>query len=268
MNGRVAIKNGLKLSLRAVGLLEPLQTLRQEQAERELRKQRPRGLSLFSQFISPGELCIDVGANVGDVTQMFLELGARVIAVEPQRENVAILQRRFQDNAAVTVVPKGLAASPGEHELLICTSGDCSSMDPEYVARVSASGRLPVGEYRWDSRQTVEVTTLDRLIRQFGQPAFVKVDVEGFEYEVVRSLAAPVRALSIEFTPERFTPTFRCIEHLASLGDVEFNYTVGRSMKFALRRWVSAEAVCDVLRSTSFPVWTGPAGDVYMRSRQ
>jgi FkbM family methyltransferase len=236
MNGRVAVKNGLKRSLRAVGLLEPLQTFRQERAERGSRNQGPMGLSLFSRFVSRGDLCIDVGANVGDVTQMFLELGARVIAVEPQRENIAILQRRFHNNAAVTIVPKGLAASPGEQELLVCSSGDCSSMDPEFVARVSASGRLPASEYRWDSRQTVEVTTLDLLIRQFGQPAFVKVDVEGFEYEVIRSLVAPVRALSIEFTPERFPPTFRCIEHLASLGDVEFNYTIGRSMKFDTAR--------------------------------
>jgi len=222
-------------------------------------------LRVYSQFVSPRTLCIDVGANVGDVTQMFLDLGACVVAVEPQRENIAVLERRFHGNPDVTIVRKGVAASPGERELLVCNSCDCSSMDPEFVACVSASGRLPSSDYVWDSKQTVEVTTLDLLIRQFGRPAFVKVDVEGFEYEVIRTLVAPVAAMSFEFTPERFQPTLQCIEHVASLGTVEFNYTLRRSMDFVLPRWVAGDHLCHLLRTASFPIYTGPAGDVYVR---
>ena len=100
-----------------------------------------------------------------------------------------------------------------------------------------------------------------------GHRQFVKVDVEGFEYEVIRTLVAPVAAMSFEFTPERFHPTFQCIEHLASLGTVEFNYTLRRSMNFVLASWVPGDHLCHLLRTASFPVYTGPAGDVYVRTK-
>lgn len=37
------------------------------------------------QFIKKNDLCFDIGANEGDQTSLFLELGAKVVSVEPQR---------------------------------------------------------------------------------------------------------------------------------------------------------------------------------------
>src|SRR5689334_4646326 len=41
-------------------------------------------LRFYRQFVGPGDLVFDVGANVGHVTKVFLRAGARVVAIEPQ----------------------------------------------------------------------------------------------------------------------------------------------------------------------------------------
>jgi hypothetical protein len=70
------------------------------------------------------------------------------------------------------------------------------------------------------------MTTLDRLIEQYGTPSFIKIDVEGFEYQVVKGLTQPVKTLSLEFTPEFIESTFKCIDHLQRLGNIRLNYSM------------------------------------------
>jgi hypothetical protein len=89
-------------------------------------------------------------------------------------------------------------------------------------------------EFTWTGKQTIEVTTLDSLIEEFGSPGFIKIDVEGYEFEVLSGLSRPVRALSFEF-PEYLAAASQRVERLCSLGNTEFNYSLGASMKLALR---------------------------------
>ena len=56
---------------------------------------RPRMRAHFSQFICPGELVFDIGANTGHLTQVFLSLGARVVCVEPHPDCVKALKKKF-----------------------------------------------------------------------------------------------------------------------------------------------------------------------------
>ena len=68
---------------------------------------------LFSRFIQPGDLVLDIGANVGKLTAVFMSLGARVVAVEPQPACVTTLKRRFGTQPQVTIIPGGVAEKVG-----------------------------------------------------------------------------------------------------------------------------------------------------------
>jgi hypothetical protein len=61
------------------------------------RRRRARGLHFYRRFIPHGGLCFDIGANVGDRSELFLTLGAHVVAVEPQARCAEALHRRFGD---------------------------------------------------------------------------------------------------------------------------------------------------------------------------
>jgi len=235
----------------------------------QLRAKKERWLSrrLLRQFVAPGCLCFDVGANIGDISEIMLKLGARVVAIEPQAENALRLQQRFESHRAITIVPMAAGANQGAAELLICTSSDCSSLSPEFAETLSRSGRVPAS-YLWDHTEKVEITTLDALISRFGTPHFVKIDVEGYEAEVLKGLNSPVRTLSFEFTPERLDPALECIRRLSSLGDYEFNFTIGRRHRLELEPWVGPDKLADELSTRTFPMIGGPGGDAYARLRQ
>ena len=52
---------------------------------------RRRSRSFYRQFVGPGDLAFDIGAHLGDRVQAWVDLGARVVAVEPQPHLVAVL---------------------------------------------------------------------------------------------------------------------------------------------------------------------------------
>ena len=216
----------------------------------------------YGAFIRAGDLVFDVGANVGNRTEIFLRLGARVIAVEPQPFCVAALQRKFGSDQRVTLVTKALGPTAGEGELQVSQAHTLSSMSTDWIETVKASGRFR--DYEWQDKVRVEVTTLDRLIAEYGPPAFCKIDVEGFELPVLQGLSSPLAAVSFELTPEYMDSAIACLRQLASLGQTEFNYSIAETMELALPNWIDAKAMVQTL--ATLPDRT-IFGDVYARSR-
>jgi FkbM family methyltransferase len=160
------------------------------------------------------------------------------VAVEPQPACVAALRRAFGDR--VTIVPSALAAAPGEAPMFVSDASTLSTLSREWVESLG-EGRF--AEFSWDASETVETTTLDALIAAHGRPAFCKIDVEGYEEQVLAGLSTPLPRLSIEFVPERAAATVRCVDRLLSLGDYRFNLALGERPAFTLPGWVGRDAL-------------------------
>jgi FkbM family methyltransferase len=217
-------------------------------------------LSFYSQFVRRGDVVFDVGANVGNRTSAFVALGAKVVAVEPQPHCVRRLQETFRASDVI-VVSKALGARKGEAEMMVSNIDTLSSLSREWIEKVRKSGRFSV--FEWPHRMKVEMTTMDALIAAYGRPSFCKIDVEGYEYEVLQGLSQPIEAVSLEFTPEAIEPALRSIDYLARLGDYRFNYSLLESLVLTLPEWVSAAEVKDRIRG-----WNGSIrifGDVYAK---
>ena len=109
-----------------------------------------------------------------------------------------------------------------------------SSLSSEWVEAVQQSGRF--AEFQWSERLPVPVTTLDRLIEAHGIPVFSKIDVEGYELEVIQGLSLPIPALSYEFSVERIESRLAALSHLHDLGMRRFNFSWGESLELRRQR--------------------------------
>ena len=219
--------------------------------------------AFYQQFLSPGDLCFDVGANMGGKTAIFLGLGARVIAVEPQPACADFLRAHYGHNPNCVIVEKALGASEGTATMYLNDAIVLSTLSTEWIQRMGQSGRFQGTQ--WNSQIAVPLTSLDRLIEQYGVPAFCKIDVEGYEYHVLQGLSRPLPALSLEFAEETIHQTMRCVERLQELGSYEYNCVQGDGSSLELDHWVDAATICRHLGQRTWPfMW----GDIYARLKR
>jgi FkbM family methyltransferase len=240
-------------------LLEKARTRRWQWSERR------RRVRFYGGLARRDGLCFDIGANVGDRTALFLDIPARVVAVEPQSLCLAVLEERYASHPRVTLVGAAVGAEPGTGEIRQTASGSVyASMSPRWIERVRASGRFAA--FDWDGTEEVEVTTLDALIAAHGVPDFCKIDVEGYEREVLAGLSAPLPSLSFEFAAEYLDSTADCLARLRELGDYEFNYSPGESLALARPGWCPGGELMRALEALGGDIRV--FGDVYARLRR
>jgi FkbM family methyltransferase len=222
---------------------------------------RRRLRRFYSRFVKPGALCFDIGAHLGSRCRAFLDLGARVVAVEPQPQCVAYLQKRWGGDRRLTLIPKAVGAQTGIAVLHINRMNPTISTlaPPSWRTAMAAAAVQPE---RWDHRLKVEVTTLDRLIEEFGMPHFCKIDVEGLEEQALAGLSHPLPALSFEFISFEKAGASACIRRLAGLGPYRFNWSLREKLRLQSPAWVDGPLVERMLTAPAAGI---VSGDIYAR---
>jgi FkbM family methyltransferase len=222
----------------------------------------------FYRNLIPNDGCgvvFDIGANIGDKTRIFSELAENVIAVEPTPSLATVLQERFRNQANVTVVPKAIGAVEGKARLrLLGGGGGCNTLSAKHAQRVEAKEPVPFAS----EENTIEVgvTTLDKLIEAYGAPLYIKIDVEGYEMDVLKGLTAQVPLLSFEANlPDFARETVTCVELIESrFPATEFNCVATEPpQKFILESWISASKMIAHVEQSKEPYF-----EIYCRSKQ
>jgi FkbM family methyltransferase len=196
--------------------------------------------ALYRRFVKHGDLVFDIGAHVGDRVAAFRRLGAKVVAVEPQPALASTLTMLYGRSSNVVIERVAVGGKAGDVRLMVNT--DNPTLSTASSAFIHAAQDAPGWQgQHWDKSIRVPMTTLDALIDEHGVPAFIKIDVEGFEEEVLMGLTQPVAALSFEFTTIQRDIARACIERCGALGLTQFNAAIGESQE--LGDWRSAEAI-------------------------
>ena len=221
--------------------------------------------ALYGQFVKPGYLCFDIGANMGSRVATFLLLKARVIALEPQEKCVKELKKVFS-KYDVTIIPKGVGSKNEVKEFFLADDPLVSSFNQEWIKGMKDTH---LQKKNWDKSEKIEIVTLDMLMKEYGVPDFIKIDTEGFELEVIKGLSTPVKALSFEYTlPHLKEQVITCVDLLDALYKKEARFNICRDESYAMKfdEWMDAEKLKIILTSEEFNKNNyGVYGDIYVK---
>lgn len=225
--------------------------------EKHLKRQR---FQFYSQFIKKDDLCFDIGGSYGNRTEVFLKIGAKVVTVEPQKFPARYLKRKFKDE--IILINKALGEKNEFRKMLVSEYSALSSLSSDWVNKVSEKRFDWV---KWNKEVDIELITLDKMISDYGLPNFCKIDVEGYEFEVLKGLSQPLQLLSFEFTiPEFKDEAINCVRYLNSLGPIVCNYSADETLEFGLVDWLPPSEFINIFKELDEMDIT--CGDIYIKS--
>ena len=187
----------------------------------------------YRSLLPANSLVFDIGANVGNKTEALSKAGHRVIAVEPQPD----CAREIAARCDVEIVRAAVGAQEGNLELHVSNV---------YHTMASASRTWT------DSTSSIRVplVTLDSLIERYGVPYYIKIDVEGYEYEVLKGLSHSIPLISFEFHSTELEKARKCLSLLTG----RFAFTPPESNE--ITEWMNPDS--------DFPDYV--YGDVWVKS--
>jgi FkbM family methyltransferase len=233
---------------------------------RDVAKAQRTMKDFYSSVVQPGTLVFDIGANVGVFSAIFASLGAKVVAVEPNSDCVRHMTLSY-NNKTINVIQAAVGDQMGLATLNIADEWDArSSVSDDWMSTMSGHDKTYGGI--WSRRVIVPVVTLDCLVRQFGMPHFIKIDVEGFEEKVLSGLSTQPQVLSFEFTAAFLGPALRCLSKDVFQDGSTFNLAHnsddwGYPVRFENEHWIKRNELLNRLDELE---GTDKQGDIFVRA--
>lgn len=247
--------------LHRLGLYRPAARLADDLLRTPRAQHRRQLLALYRPLIAAGDLVFDIGAHDGTYAEVFAALGARVVSAEPNPDSAR--RMRMRTPASVTVIETAIGAKDGTATLHVPSDqkgySALGTLSDSWIAVATNAPRFQ--GRRWDRELTVPVTTLDALRARYGEPAYIKIDVEGYEEEVLNGLTRQPSLLSVEFNAEALPALVRCLDHRVIAPGSRFNYVIGAGGGLSLGSWIDRRELNQHLPMLARQVY----GDVLVR---
>jgi FkbM family methyltransferase len=223
------MKQLLKRAAMRSGVYGPLKRAHRQLIDTASRDRFRRQAEFYRQFVKPGDRCFDIGANIGEKSEVFLSFGASVVAFEPQPRCFEELKARCAGRN-FTAVNTAISDHDGEMTMYIGKHHGSSSVTPGW-------NKEPVSQIR------VPVTTLDNVIERYGKPDFAKIDVEGHELAVLSALHSPIPIITLEYHHDDvdIRKVLACVRLLASIAPLEINCTFGEDVDLCWPSWIDQD---------------------------
>ena len=179
------------------------------------------------------KLIFDIGGNKGEWTKKHIKIyqDAKFVYVEPNKELFDITFSDFDKNK-VNSYNYAVSNRLGEVDFWICSNDPSISSISETFMKEGVftnpkwihpdTGKPFCTYYNYNKPIKVKTITLDKLIDENGLPDLIKIDAEGSESEVIKSLSKKAGKIVFEWHEGLMNNVFESIEHLSTLGYNKF----------------------------------------------
>ena len=204
--------------------------------------------TFYSNFIGNSDFAITIGDSNGNISEILLQLGALVLVVEPLPENFVYAEKKLRNYSQTILLHEDIGAFNAQF-----------TYNEAYEKNILPySSNLTVGA----DQSVVKIRTVDELIREYGLPAFIKINANGFENEVLKGLTTPILLISVSFYSYLHSKTTENVRRLMSIGNYEFNWILNEEAKFQSKEWLSPK---ELNASMSDFVGTRFSGEIFAR---
>jgi FkbM family methyltransferase len=215
-----------------------------------------KNIEFYSSFLPieklNGALIFDIGANKGNKTKAFLNLGCKVVCVEPEQKCLSTLKYRFDNNPSVTIINKGVSEKEGKMTLHVqeFRSGYNTLSDKWVDSLVNSTEVRNENTAHFIDEYEVDITTLDQLIKSVGLPYYIKIDVEGLELSVLKGLSQSLPFISFEANlPEFISETIEIINLIDNLSGGLTRYKTAYQDKIMQNDWLNKNDMITLVKS-------------------
>lgn len=190
-----------------------------------------RQQKFYRQLIKKGDICFDIGANIGSKSKVFLSLNTTVIAFEPQSSCINELKKI--QHPQFSYHQYGIGSKNEIKELQLANHIEVATFSSSFIDFFENDN------LQWSTTEKATVKKLDTIIKEFGVPDFCKIDVEGYEHEILSHLTHTLPLIEFEFTGVSLEDT-RAIILLLDKGNTTYNFNLHERPVFQLKEWIKA----------------------------
>lgn len=174
------------------------------------------------------KLVFDIGAHVGKTVSEFLQKSDKVVCFEPNPRLASLLRGQFE-GSPVIVDERGVSNKNGTQTFNISNADTISTLSEDWIKNSRFTN-----SYKWDNHVQIETVMLDSIVDEYGVPDYIKIDVEGHEFEVLTSFTKLLHetTISFEWAEEQKSKIESTIHYLNKLGYNMFGFTESDKILF------------------------------------
>lgn len=188
------------------------------------KKREQNSMKIFSEIIKPGMNVLEIGGHIGYLTTYYSSIvgpSGKVVVFEPGKNNLKYLYSNVKSSNAGNVIIEELAAGNQNANMtfyLDPITGQNNTLVKSFEGfeknrKFSAE---PDTEYITDS---VSVVRLDDYLKDKVLPDFVKIDIEGYEWECIEGFMAtiedkrPILMIEVQANPDKIFSYFKSLNY-------------------------------------------------------
>lgn len=195
-------------------------------------------------------LIFDVGANMGRKSFLFSKLVKQTVAFEPGERLYKFLLKRFQ-GSNVVVLNYALGRNETRANYYLLEENQAyNSLSEKHLKTTATKKGIAIKEA---TIKEVQVKTLENFICEYGTPKYIKIDVEGYEEEVINGLKNPVPIISFEVNLPEFSKEMENIlDYLDKISSGRYLYNFSIENSFGVDEFLRSECLKNIISRNSF----------------